>query len=134
MYCHANPKLDSLMLFIAELPASKVYLFREQSYYGRCIVAFKGHVNELYELSADDRDAFMRDVCNTARAIATVVRPQKINYGAYSDKMPHLHFHLVPKFTHGPDFGSTFVMNPEPVQMLTDEKYNELITKIRSLL
>ena len=32
-------------------------------------------------------------------------QPEKINYGAYSDKLSHLHFHLAPKYVDGPDYG-----------------------------
>ena len=38
--------------------------------------------------------------------------PAKINYGAYSDNLPHLHFHLVPKHEDGLNYGGTFEMNP----------------------
>jgi ATP adenylyltransferase len=56
----------------------------------------------------------------------------KINYGAYSDKLPHLHMHLVPKYQDGPGWGSTFTMMPEPKQLLSDAAYAELIARIKS--
>ena len=46
-------------------------------------------------------------------------QPEKINYGAYSDKLSHLHFHLAPKYVDGPDYGGIFQMNPGNVY-LTD--------------
>ena len=40
-----------------------------------------------------------------------------IYYGAYSDKLSHLHFHLVPKYVDGPDYGGVFQMNPGKVYL-----------------
>ena len=56
--------VDAFGIKIGELPASKVYLFKEQSHKGRCIVASKFHVSELVNLSEADRNAFMADVCS----------------------------------------------------------------------
>lgn len=59
--------------------------------------------------------------------------PAKINYGAYSDTLEHLHFHLVPKYVDGPDFGGVFRMNPKEVY-LSDEEYASMIEKIKKEL
>ncbi len=129
LYCQRNELQKSLMIEICDLNASTLFLFKEQSHPGRCVVAYKDHVNELFELSEDDRNAFMADVCKVAGAIQTVFSPTKINYGAYSDKLPHLHFHLVPKYEDGFGFGGTFEMNPQKVY-LSDAEYVETIAKI----
>ena len=63
-YCDEGKLLDAFGIKICELPASKVYLFKEQSHRGRCIVASKFHVSEIVELSPDERHAFMDDVSN----------------------------------------------------------------------
>lgn len=39
MYCEENENLALLMAPICELPSSRVYLFRNQAYRGRCVVA-----------------------------------------------------------------------------------------------
>ncbi len=133
LYCQNNDLLKSLMIEFAELPTSRVFLFKEQTYKGRCLVAHKGHVHDLCDLSDSDRAAFMSDVVAVSRAMQKAFNPDKVNYGAYSDTLSHLHFHLAPKYQGAPDFGSTFVMNPKAVY-LTDEEYNELIEKVKAYL
>jgi len=71
----------------------------------------------------------MSDVCQVATAIQKAFSPTKINYGAYSDKLPHLHFHLVPKYENGFEFGGVFEMNPQIVY-LSDAEYADIIQKI----
>ena len=129
LYCQRNELQKSLMIEICDLSSSTLYLFKEQSHPGRCVVAYKEHVNELFELSELDRNAFMADVCKVAKAIQVAFLPTKINYGAYSDKLPHLHFHLVPKYDGGYGFGGTFEMNPQKVY-LSETEYVETIAKI----
>ena len=84
LYCQNNQTLHELMIEIAPL-----------------------------SVSDEERNAFMADVVRVTRAMQKVFNPQKINYGAYSDKLSHLHFHLAPKYEGGPDFGGTFTMNPQ---------------------
>lgn len=133
LYCTNNQTLHDLMIEIAPLSVSRVFLFKEQTYRGRCLVAYNGHVNDLNELSDDERNAFMADVVRVTRAMQRVFNPEKINYGAYSDKLSHLHFHLAPKYVDGPDYGGTFRMNPGEVY-LTPEEYTAMAEAIRAAL
>lgn len=133
IYCTKHDVRDSIMIFIADLQVSKAFLFREQTYHGRCLVAYNGHVNDLNELTDEERNAFMADVAKVTRAMQKVFNPEKINYGAYSDKLSHLHFHLAPKYVDGPDYGGIFQMNPGKV-FLTDAEYQEMIDKIKAEL
>ena len=133
LYCQNNQTLHDLMIEFAQLSVSIAFLFKEQTYRGRCLVAYKDHVNDLNELSDEDRNAFMADVAKVTSAMNKAFHPAKINYGAYSDKLSHLHFHLAPKYEGGPDFGGTFAMNPGKVY-LSDAEYQELIDAVKANL
>ena len=133
LYCTNNDTIKNLMLPIADLSVSRAFLFKEQTYRGRCLVAYNGHVNDLNELSDEERNAFMADVARVTRAMQKAFNPEKINYGAYSDKLSHLHFHLAPKYVDGPNYGGTFQMNPGNVY-LTDEEYADMIARIKAEL
>ena len=133
LYCTNNQTQKDLMILFAELRVSRAFLFKEQTYRGRCLVAYNGHVNDLNELSDEERDAFMADVAQVTRAMQKAFNPEKINYGAYSDKLSHLHFHLAPKYVDGPDYGGTFQMNPGKVY-LSDAEYADLIAQIKANL
>jgi len=133
-YCERDQRLADLMVEVGDLSVSRLFVFREQTYAGRCLVAYRHHVNELFELADAERDAFCRDVAVAARAMKQAFRPAKVNYGAFSDKLGHLHVHLVPKYVDGPDWGSTFRMSPTPPVVLSDAGYAALAERIRSAL
>lgn len=133
MYCMEDERRDNLMIEICGLGVSTVFLFKEQTYKGRCNVVYRDHVKELFQLTADELSAFMQDVAQVAAAVDKAFGPDKINYGAYGDKLHHLHMHIVPKYDGQSDFGSTFQMNPGQTY-LTDEEVQEMIGKIRAYL
>ena len=121
------------MIKICDLSVSTLFLFKEQTYKGRCVVAYKDHARELYELEPEELLRFMQDVNRVAKAIKEAFQPAKINYGAYSDKLQHLHFHLAPKYIDGEDYGATFAMNPKKTY-LSENEYDEMIKTIKSNL
>ena len=134
LYCRRDQRLHDLMIEIAPLGVSTLFLFREQTHPGRCVVAYRTHVNELFELPASELTLLMQDVAKAARAIKIASGAKKINYGAYSDKLPHLHFHLVPKFEGGANWGSTFEMMPANKILRSDAECAAMIGSIRQAL
>ena len=121
------------MIEVAQLSVSRVFIFKEQTYKGRCLVAYKDHVDDLNLLSDEDRNAFMADVAKVTRAMQKVFNPAKINYGAYAETLERLHFQLIPKYVGGPDFGGVFRMNPKEVY-LTDEEYQAMKEQLLAAL
>ena len=132
-YCAEGALLDAFGIKICELPMSKVILFKEQSHRGRVIVACKQHVDDITDLSREDRIAFLEDVNRVAEVLHELFKPDKINFGAYGDTMHHLHFHLVPKYRDGYEWGGVFAMNPKE-RFLSEAEYGELIDLIRGKL
>ena len=132
-YCQGGALLAEFGIKICDLGVSQLILFKEQSHPGRCIVAYKDHVSEIVNLTDEERSAFFADVNRAANAIHKAFHPEKVNYGAYGDTGCHLHFHLVPKYRDGFEWGGVFAMNPGQTK-LTDAQYAEMIEKIKAAL
>jgi len=123
------------MFEVCDLTVSTLFLFKEQTHKGRCIVAFnKGHKGELYELTEQEKIDLMRDLAKAAGAIKKVFNPDKINYASFGDKGPHIHFHLVPKYRDGTKWGEVFDMMPEEKVYLENGEYTKLIEELRNAL
>lgn len=132
-YCMGGELLDKFGIKICDLSVSQLILFKEQSKPGRVIVAYKDHVGEIIDISEDERNLFISDVCRAANALHKAFNPDKVNYGAYGDTGCHLHIHLVPKYKDGDEWGGIFQMNPAKVY-LKDKEYSDMIDKIKSAL
>ena len=107
-YCEKDQRLLALMTPLAELRWSDVYLFNDQKHRGRCVVALKGHCDEIWQLTGEQRGGFFGEVSLVAEAIARHTGADKINYAIYGDLVSHFHVHLVPKHRDGLQWGGPF--------------------------
>lgn len=126
-YCQKGEFLAKFGYLAFETETSEVIVFKDQSHKGRAIVAYKkDHVAEIQDLNDEERNAFMKDVSDVAKAIQKAYNPDRINYGAYGDTLGHLHFHIVPKYKDEFEWGGTFQMN---TGNLVDEAKCEEVAK-----
>ena len=134
-YCNRDKRLMDIMLEICELKVTTLYLFRDQTYRGRCIAAYsKGHKSEIFDLNSQERADLIEDLAKAAAAIKQVFNAAKINYAAFGDTEPHMHFHLVPKYRDGERWGSMFEMMPEKQVFLSDAEYASMISELKKAL
>lgn len=91
-------KADNFPDFIAELKGSYVILGDQQFYRGYCVLFAKNHATELYLMTAEDAQILFYEMRLVAEAIASVVRPWKMNYECLGNSEPHVHWHLFPRF------------------------------------
>lgn len=132
-YCMQGDLAAAFAYPICQMNTGYLYLFKEQSKKGRVILAHNKHVSELIELTDQERNDFFADVAAAARAVHKVFAPDKVNYGAYGDTGCHLHFHIVPKYEGGDEWGGTFQMNPGKVT-LSDAEYEQMAEALRQAL
>ena len=132
-YCMQGELVATFAYPVCQMKTGYLYVFREQSKKGRVILAHNKHVSELIELTDEERNDFFADVAAVAKAVHKVFHPNKVNYGAYGDTGHHLHFHIVPKYEGGDEWGGIFQMNPGKV-LLTDKVYEEMAQALRQAL
>ena len=134
-YCDEHSEArEAIMMKVGEMKAGVLYLFKDQAHKGRCALALKDHKKELFECDEQERNAIMADVAAATKAIKKLWGCTKMNIGSFGDTNPHLHFHLVPKYEGGFEFGGAFaITNSEPV-LLSDGEYQEMIAALREKL
>ncbi|MCR5477753.1 MAG: HIT family protein [Lachnospiraceae bacterium] len=132
-YCAEGKLLAAFGVKICELPMSKVILFKEQSHKGRVIVACKRHVDDLTDLTAQERAQFTEDLNRVAEVVHEIFQPDKVNFGAYGDTMHHMHVHVVPKYRDGYEWGGVFAMNPHENEP-SEAELDRLVEQIRAKL
>ena len=84
--------------------AMRVVLADEHDYPGFCRVIWHAHVAEFSDLPDGERDRLMRVVCATERAIRRVLAPDKVDVASLGNQVPHLHWHVIPRFSNDPQF------------------------------
>jgi diadenosine tetraphosphate (Ap4A) HIT family hydrolase len=65
---------------------------------GFCRVVWRRHVAEMTDLPASERRHLMNAVFAVETAVRTVMRPDKINLASLGNQVPHLHWHVIPRW------------------------------------
>ncbi|MEJ2566016.1 MAG: HIT family protein [Gammaproteobacteria bacterium] len=84
----------------------RVLLTPQPGYPGFCRVIWHDHVGEMTDLSEAQRGHLMAVVWGVEAALRELLRPAKINLASLGNQVPHLHWHVIPRFdddAHFPD-------------------------------
>ncbi|MGE4548833.1 MAG: HIT family protein [Intestinibacillus sp.] len=134
-YCEAHHEgRENLMLEVGKMKAGTLYLFKDQAHKGRCALALGTHKKELCECGEQERNDFCADLAAASGAIKKLWGCTKLNLGSYGDTNPHLHFHIVPKYEGGFEFGGSFAIGNDNPVFLKDEEYQEMIAVLKAEL
>lgn len=122
-----NPKAHEMnsLYFITDLSVSKLYLTKDQALLGRCVLIYKDHVTELYEMEANEQQMYYADMLKVATALNKAFKPDKMNYIILGDLSPHLHWHLVPRYKNDPCWGQNFLGKNIESVYLEEEEYTD---------
>ena len=84
----------------------RVILVDDADYPGFCRVIWGEHVKEMTDLTEPERAHLMAVVFATEEILREMLHPAKINLASLGNQVPHLHWHVIPRFTddaHFPD-------------------------------
>ncbi len=97
----------------------RVLLVDDVDYPGFCRVVWNDHVPEVTDLSVEERSELMAAVWTVETCVREVMQPDKINIASLGNQVPHLHWHVIPRYEndkHFPDSVWSVARRP------TDEK------------
>ena len=77
----------------------RVVLVGDVHYPGLCRVILNRHVKEMSDLAADERLRLMQTVWAVEQGVREVLRPEKVNLASLGNMTPHIHWHVIPRFT-----------------------------------
>ncbi|MEY4143119.1 MAG: hypothetical protein RLZZ173_573, partial [Pseudomonadota bacterium] len=83
---------------------ARVVLIDDPDLPGYCRIIWNRHVAEMSDLSQVEREILMALVDVAEFAIRRVMHSQKINIASLGNQVPHLHWHVIPRFVDDPFF------------------------------
>jgi diadenosine tetraphosphate (Ap4A) HIT family hydrolase len=81
-----------------------VILVDDPAYPGFCRVIWNGHVKEMSDLAPSDRMLLNDAVWHVELALRDVMAPGKVNIASLGNMVPHLHWHVIPRFADDAHF------------------------------
>lgn len=90
----------------------RVVWVEDAHYPGFCRVILNQHVKEMTDLQSSDRLRLMETVFTVEAAVREVVRPDKINLASLGNVVPHMHWHVIPRWLDDVNFPDAIWATP----------------------
>ena len=120
------------------MTVSTLYLDRNQTYRGQCVLVFDPrHAEGLETLSPVEFNAFAADLRVAARALTAACNPDLMNYASLGNIIRHLHWHIVPRYRSDPRWGGPIYTSTLAEMLetrLEDVEYEAIVSTIRAAL
>jgi diadenosine tetraphosphate (Ap4A) HIT family hydrolase len=91
-----------------ESPACRVVRVADPHYPGFCRVIWTAHAREMTDLEPAQQQFLMSVVFAVERVVRQLFSPDKINLASFGNMVPHLHWHIIPRWQDDRHF-------PEPI-------------------
>lgn len=104
-----------------------VIVVDDANYPGFCRVILRDHVREMSDLSNEDRLLVNEAVYQVELAVREVMQPLKVNVASLGNVVPHLHWHVIPRYADDAHF-------PAPVWAQAARQTDEAILAQRRAL
>lgn len=114
----------------------RVVLVNDPDLPGFCRVIWNHHVSEMTDLTYGEREHLMTLVFSVEAAIRRVMHPDKVNLAALGNMVPHIHWHVIPRFRDdvffpGSAWSNSLQATPESVLAERRHQASELPLAIR---
>jgi diadenosine tetraphosphate (Ap4A) HIT family hydrolase len=140
-FCHRDLQYGDLLLkdhvLIKELEYSYVLASEKAqgALWGKCHIVSKKHFIELHDVPKADLVDFVHDVQKTTRALKEISGSVKINLEQHGNTIPHLHFHLYPRYLDDLFAGKAIDYNiTEPTPYENEAEFQYFIEQMREKL
>lgn len=87
-----------------EDPQLRVIHVDDSAFPGYIRIIWRRHVAEMTDLSPAERDRLMQAVYRVETLQRQILHPDKINIASLGNQVPHLHWHLIPRWRADPCF------------------------------
>jgi diadenosine tetraphosphate (Ap4A) HIT family hydrolase len=129
-----RPASNDFSDLVAALSVSSLYLAKNQTYRGQCSLIFDlRHAARPDQLTADEWAAFCADLYVAQRAVVSVTRPDHVNIESLGNVVPHLHWHIIPRYVGDPRWGMPIWTTPLSAMADTRLEANEHIALVQQL-
>jgi len=133
VFCDKGLLKDNFQHRIVKQRYSTAILHINQFYYGRALVIFNQHEEDLSNLKEFERKDFWEEAIEVGLTVQKATEADRINYALLGNREYHLHWHVIPRYINEPNFTTTPWHN-EGEKTLSEPEMQNLIRTIRNNL
>jgi methyltransferase (TIGR00027 family) len=133
-----RPASNEYWDLVGQLTVSSLYLTKNQTYRGQCQLIFDArHVARVDQLSRPEWTSLAADLFTAQQAVARVVKPDHINIESLGNVVPHLHWHIIPRYVGDAMWGAPvwkIPLDSMPDTRLPERERASLIAQLQKAL
>ena len=130
-----RPDLEDFKFPVKKFSTATLYLNINQAYRGYCILVYDNkHVTRIDQLTDREWTMLARDIHAAETAIYQSMRPEHVNIASIGMIVPHLHWHIIPRYIGDPRWGGpiwTTDLDEMELVKLSDNEYREIVDEIK---
>ncbi|MGH8903525.1 MAG: HIT family protein [Egibacteraceae bacterium] len=119
--------------FLCSLDSAVAFVSLNQAYPGWSLVVLKNHYEDVLAIPESEFMDFNRGMRMVAKAIQQAFESPRINYAILGNEVPHVHWHIIPRYPDDPNWGRP----PWPIKerrRLSTPGYQQTAQRIRRFL
>ena len=95
-------KKDGNPDMVREFRQSFLIMGYNQHFRGYAILLLKRHLREPHQLPPAARRQLFDELMRAGEAVWRAFKPWKLNYACLGNEVPHVHWHIIPRYRKGP--------------------------------
>ena len=125
---------EQQMYRVREMSVSTLFLDRNQAYRGHCILVFDPrHAVRIDQLTGTEWARFAEDLRSAEIAINTVFKPEHMNVESLGNIVPHLHWHIIPRYIDDPRWGKPIWTDPQDEMIQVELDSDEYLSLVKTI-
>mgnify|MGYP000231554111 CR=1 FL=1 len=117
----------------------RIILVNDPELPGFCRIIWNHHIAEMTDLTYGEREHLMTLVFAVEEAVRYVMQPDKMNVAALGNMVPHIHWHVIPRYKDDAFFPGSVWSNkinktPAPALEVRTQKVKDLPAAIREAI
>ena len=133
-----RPASNEFWDLVSPLSVSSLYLAKNQTYRGQCSLIFDlRHAARPDQLTPVKWTAFCDDLFAAQNAVVAVTTPDHVNIESLGNVVPHLHWHIIPRYVGDARWGMPIWTTPlgaMPDTRLDARERDALLRELRDAL
>lgn len=128
-----HPQLTRDCKRLGRFELCHLLLMLDANYPWFILVPDRDDIREIYQLSDEDQQTFLRESCLLAKTLMTLFKGDKLNIAALGNIVPQLHIHHIVRYTHDVAWPAP-VWGKHPAQSYAAQALVSIIEKVTSAL
>ena len=132
LFCNMLKNKESTPSYVITLNSGSLFINNNQYYSGRLIYLYKEHLIDISKLNEIDLLSVMKDIKYCFMILKRNFNPDAIDIATSNNFIPHLHWHIIPKYSFQRDYFSP-PYGPNENKIITKSEMECLVLKYQQL-